>query len=88
MILIWQPRCSPTTVSSGYLAETKTPLRVLLALVAVPVSSLGWWCGTGASKVRRGDHLLSGWLLILFLHGLTRMFLSVKHTPSEQGEYS
>jgi exosortase len=61
------------TVIYGYLAETKTGVRVLLALIAIPVSILAnalriaatgvvvqYW---GVEAAQGTPHLLSGWLI-------------------------
>ena len=75
------------TVIYGYLAETRTGLRVLLALIAVPVSILAnalriavtglvvqYWGLEGAEGT---PHLLSGWLIfggsLLLIFSLHRL---------------
>jgi exosortase len=87
------------TIVYGYLAETKIGVRVLLALMAVPISILAnalriaftglvveYW---GGERVEGTVHLLSGWLVfvaslaLIFL--LHRLVQALWLSPGESG---
>jgi len=87
------------TVIYGYVAETRTGLRVLLVLIAVSILANAMRIAVtrlvvqyrGVVGAQGTPNLFFGYgssFWIFFLHRLSWTFLSGDHTPVEQEEYA